>query len=292
MKKNYVRLGRVRALASRFKGDPHSVFYGDATVTIDPEDAADAIRGDEAPQSAIENAIASDVASDAEAAERLAAYNSLSETERLRRTLLPPLAAWNAMVIVNPMLGKVLAKSLDYLLCKALTEFPFEGGVVSAAVVDDVATVTLDSNVPIFAKLVAKGQGLIAIPFFRFTIAASTLNAAPGSQVSIDIQATDAEGNVVNTQNSGYTYAFQRINNTEAVLGVYIPTQVIATRTLPFLPVVGKRVAGDATPWTTMTIVFRGVQASDKVYVTLPGYTTAELREVSAMYNLPSGMIR
>jgi hypothetical protein len=212
----------------------------------------------------------------------------MSVQEKAERTQLPPLATWNAMVVVNPMLGKVLAKALDYSVLKSLNDFPYEGKVLTASISGTTGTVTIDRT-----ALGLDYDVYVAIPFVRFTIAASTLNAAPGSQVTIDFEGEDYYGKKVNTRAAGkpkYSYTFQRINNTEAVLGIFIPTQVISTRTLPFLPVVGEMTGGVSIK--QMVIRFDGISAQDQIYVTIPGYATAELKEISAMYNLPSGMIR
>lgn len=295
MGKENVKLARVRSLASGFQGDPRSVFYGDVTVQVDPEDVKDAIHHDVPPETVSENAIVSSEPNEVIAASKVAAFNALSESDRASRTLLPALATWNAMVIINPMLGKVLAKALDYMLLKTLNDYPYEGktfvGHYDQA--SQTSTVTIDS-----ASISGVTGGIankyIALPFFRFTIAASTLNAAPGSQVSINLNATNAEGRTVDTEKLGYTYSFQRLNNTEAIVGIYIPTVVIATRTLPFLPIAGDKGGENSAPVQGMAIkiTFRGVAETDHVTVTVPGYATAELKEIAAMYNLPSGMIR
>lgn len=295
MKTNSIKLTRVKNLASRLKGDPRSVFYGDVTVQVDPEDASAAIGHESDASDVVKTAIVSDEPNELVAADKLAAYNAMTDTDRAARTLLPPLATWNAMVIVNPMLGKVLAKALDYMLLKCLNDYPYEGKPVPAVVSGNVATVTIDYATISGSPLVGAGR-YIALPFFRFTIASSTLNAAPGSQISIDIQGTNAEGQTIHT-NPGMSYSFQRISNTEAVVGIYIPTTVVATRTLPFLPIAGSA-AGERTEGSsdasdrTIVITFTGVAETDQVTVTIPGYATAELKEISAMYNLPSGMIR
>lgn len=295
MGKENVKLARVRSLANGLQGDPRSVFYGDVTVQVDPEDVKDAIHHDVPPESVSEAAIVSSEPNEVLAASKVAAFNALSESDRASRTLLPALATWNAMVIINPMLGKVLAKALDYMLLKTLNDYPYEGKTFVGHYDEakQTTTVTIDSA-SISGVVGGIANKYVALPFFRFTIAASTLNAAPGSQVSIDLKANNAEGRSVDTATLGYTYSFQRLNNTEAIVGIYIPTVVIATRTLPFLPIAGDKGGDNSSPVQpmTITITFRGVAATDHVTVTVPGYATAELKEIAAMYNLPSGMIR
>jgi len=290
MKHDNIKLARVRSLASRLSGDPRSVFYGDVTVEVKPEDASAAV-GQQAPaNTVVESAIASEPVSETAAATKLAAYNSMSDSDRAGRTLLPPLACWNAMVIISPQLGKVLAKALDYMLLKALNDYPFEGTTAFGSYDAAAQTTTVRINSDLLAGTGNLAGKYIAIPFFRFSIAASTLNAAPGAQVKIDFTGTNAEGRSVSSRANGYTYSFQRLSNTEAVLGIFIPTVVVATRTLPFMPIAGD--AGTAESKIEMTITFTGTTANDHIAVTIPGYATAELKEISAMYNLPAGMIR
>jgi hypothetical protein len=263
-------------------------------VNVDPEDAAPAIGNEAAPEDVVESAIADEPNSVA-AADKLAAYNAMSDEARAARTLLPPLATWNAMVIVNPMLGKVLAKALDYMLLKSLNDYPFEGvPVMGGEVQNGVCQVIINSEAITHSDSVAAGK-YIALPFFRFTIAASTLNARPGAQIRIDIKGTDAQGRQIDTmdQATPYYFSFQRINNTQAVVGVFIPTTVVATRTLPFLPIAGDD--GDLShtdALRSITITFTGVASDEQVMVVVPGYATSELKEISAMYSLPSGLIR
>lgn len=287
-----IRLERVKRLAGKLHGDPRSVFYGDVTVEVKPEDAADAV-GQKAPaESVVENAIVDHEANEAVAADKLAAFNSMSETDRASRTLLPPLACWNAMVILSPMLGRVLAKALDYMLLKCLNEYPYEGTTIFGVkdLTAQTSTVTIDSE-----ALAGAGQlfgRYIALPFFRFTVAASTLHAAPGAQLKIDILGYDATGRKIDTKADGYTYSFQRLSSTDAVVGIFIPTVVVATRTLPFMPIAGDDGTDNVQARKVITITFEGISEGDNVSVTIPGYATAELKEIAAMYNLPSGMIR
>jgi hypothetical protein len=296
MKRNIIRLQRVKSLAGRLKGDPRSVFYGDATVDITPESASGAIGHEEAPQDVAVNAIADNTPSEEMAAAKVAAYNAMSEAEKASRTMLPPLACWNAMVILNPMLGKVLAAGLDYMLVKTLNDYPYEGGTFFAGQSGTDPQGMTSKQVVINSESIGRPQGsaycnkYITVPFFRFTISASTLNAAPGSQVKINIRARNPEGVLIDTFTNGYTYSIQRMNSVEAVMGIYIPTQVVSTRTLPFLPIAGD--AGTDESVRDVTITFSGVSATDVISVTIPGYSTGELREIASMYNLPSGLIR
>ena len=259
-------------------GSPRGYFFGDP-VEVDPEIAAEAIGdGELQPQEVVEQAIIEETPNDAAAVEKLEAYSQLSPTDKAQYTAVPALAVWGANITTNPLRGKVLAANLNYNLMKSLNEYPYEGrtylGVYSAEA--RTLTVTISESV----------EQVRAVPFFRFALAASSLAAQIGGIISLDVIATDGSGRTIDTRNTGYTYSFQRRNNVEAVEGIYVPFQVIATRTLPFLALFG------GNSQITMTIIFTNVQEGDTVSVTVPGYATNALRETSLLYNLPAGDIK
>lgn len=262
-------------------GDPRSFFYGDPIV-IEEGDVAEAIGKEAAPVDAVPAAIVNASPTDVAAATKVAAYEAMSPEERAMITQLPPLACWNAFTTINPQIGRVLATSLNYMLLKSLNDYPFAGQTFYGTYADGQSTVTITWQAGVLDQF-------IAVPFFRFAIAASTLTARPGAQIQIDVIATDPQGNQINTVNSGYSYFLQRMNNTEAIIGVYIVNTVVATRTLPFLALAG---GVNAQNVATMTIVFTGVAEDEQVSVTVPGYATPELREISKMYALPAGDVR
>lgn len=301
------KLKRVRNIAravvaphtlvtDRLKGDPRSLFYGDP-IEVTPEVAGEAVGRQEPVEDTVPAAVVQS-ADESRAAERLAAYESMSMSDRAQVTLLPPLACWNAFVVINPMIGKVQATSLDYMLLKTLNDYPYEGKTfMGGAVVGDTCSVVIDSAS--INETTGIAGGYIAIPFFRFTIASSTLTGQVGGQITISVSGVNSEGKSIDTL-LNYPYSFQRLSTTEAVVGVYIPTVVVATRTLPFLPIAGDTggtPAAGSTPASptnpkVFTITFKGVTATDQVSVTVPGYASAELREIAKMYGLPSGDVR
>lgn len=264
------------------QGSPVSMFYGDP-IEVDEEHVAGVI-GHEAPaEDAVPTAIVEAAPDDVAAATKVAAYQAMSSEERAMVTQLPPLACWNAFTTVNPQIGRVLATSLNYMLLKSLNDYPFEGQTFYGQ--NDGqgnSTVTIDYATSILEQY-------IAVPFFRFAIASSTLVARPGSQIQIDVRARDPQGNTIDTAASGYTYFLQRLNSTEAIIGVYIVNTVVATRTLPFLALAGGTSAQDSAQ---LIITFRGIHTDEQVSVTVPGYATPELREISKMYALPAGDVR
>lgn len=296
MKKN-MKFMRVQSLVpqarNRMAGDPRSVFYGDP-VEIDPEDAADAIGHEASAIDVPAQAIAADIPSEDAAAARVAAYQQLSDTERAQFTFLPPLATWNAFTIINPMLGRVSATSLNYMLLKSLNDYPFQGKTIAGDPVTDGSGHVTGHTVTINAtSLFGEGpKRMVALPFFRFAIASSTLNARPGAQVTIDIEAEDPQGAKIDTKETGYSYSFQRLNSTEAIVGIFIPTVVVATRTLPFLAIAGQTGPTESPILKEIVIYFDGTGEGEQVSVTVPGYATSELKEIGQMYSLPAALIR
>jgi hypothetical protein len=289
--KNF-RTARIKALAGRnlpAMGDARSMFYGDA-VTVESEDAADAIRNPTEASDVAVNAIVAKAPDESTAVERVAQYQAMTPAEKASVTQLPALACWNAMVIANPMLGKVKAENLNYMVTRCLNDFPYAGGNFKLSVDPshpDQQTITLDWST-LGGSQATDNVGYVAVPFFRLTVAASTLNAAPGAQLRIDISAMNPEGATVNTKTLNTTFALQRISNTDAIVAVYIPTTLVATRTLPFLAVFGS----NGVTAKALQITISGTVSTDQIYVTIPGYSTPEMREICTMYNLPNGQIR
>lgn len=284
MKANRYRVMQLKKMSKAISskagsGDPRSLFYGDP-VEVTPDQAAEAVGHQTDGSEVVDSAIV-DGKSDDVAAQRLAAYEQMSASDRAQVTYLPALATWNAFTVINPQIGKVQATSLDYMLLKSLNDYPYEGGTTMGKVGDDnIQTVTLTGSSSL----------AYVVPFFRFTIASSTLQSQPGAQIKIYFKGVDPQGHRVDTSISGSAdadgriFSIQRLNNTEAIVGVYIPTVLKSTRTLPFLPLVDES--------HSLEITFEGVPSTDQVSVTVPGYSTAELKDIARMYNLPSGDVR
>lgn len=276
------RLTNLRSLASRVKmaGDP-SVFYGDP-VEVESSQVSDAIAQPELASDVAAKAVIAKTTDDDQALKRLKAYDSLSINEKATITKIPALATWNATVTVNPNLGKISSANLNYFLTQSLVEYPYEGKAsagTSPAPGSSAVEITLD-------RAFIGTDGYVALPFFRFTIASSTLNARLGNNYSISLKGTDPNGNSVQTTQ----YTFQRLSATDAVFGVFVPFRQVATRTLPFMPIFGSD--GNGANLKAVKITFTGVGDGDIIFVTVPGYATNEMREIAQMYNLPAGLIK
>lgn len=274
---------RMRAIMARRPGcgSPASMFYGDP-VEVKEEQVADTLAQEAAPEEAIQEAVASPAATEEEAVKRVEAYTQMSRTERAEVTVIPPLSITNGVIIVKPVVKGISASNLNYLLQKAMVDFPSLGLVKVAKAVDP----TNDPGhfaVTFQASDYAEG-GYKAMPFFRFNLSASTLNARPGGNYNIWVTATTENGQQLTTEK----YTFQRIDSVQAVLGIMIPFRVIATRTLPALGLFGT----DGVTPLTFTVHVTGMDpaGNEILSVTHPGYSTAETKVIAELFSLPAGL--
>lgn len=278
-------LNPMGAITNRMKGDARSYFYGDPKVDIDPEDAASALAGQDDPEVPGEQAVVDKLQSAEDATQKLEAYRNLDPSAKSKTTLLPALAVWNAQIKLNPVLGKILAASLDYNLTKALNEYPFAGTVLSGAWTETDAPVGVSTVTVNQAALFGVGGDYEAsVPFVIITIAASTLTAQVGKPYNLYFEGVDEHGATaqVNETTGGF-FSFYRTSNVEAISAIFIPYRVVATRSLPFLPVI--------TATKSFVLKIGNILETESVSVTIPGYSTKELNQVAKMYALPSGDI-
>lgn len=268
---------RNRMVSSRDVARRKGMFYGDP-IDVSPNLVADALNDPNLTEDVVADAIAASSTSDDDAAARLQAYDSMSVVEKASITKVPPLAVWNSSIVVDPVLGRILAANLNYTLQKALIDYPFSGFIKSGQL-----AAPGDLLMELTSLDLAPGAGYKTLPFFRFIISASTLNARPGGNYSISLEGFSDSGAAISTP----IYSFQRKLSNEALVGVFIPFSVIATRALPVLPIFGT----DGTLPKTITIRVSGMTEDEVLTVTVPGYATAEMREIATMYNLPAGII-
>jgi hypothetical protein len=277
-----IRAQRMRALMEQrpHSGKGVSMFYGDP-VEISDQQVADVISNETAADDAIVEAAAANAATEAEAVDRANEYTALSRTERSEITVLPPLSLTNAVIIVKPVVKGLSANNLNYLLQKAMVDYPGKGMVKVAtpwdpSEPDHYAVTFKDSDV--------EAGGLLSVPFFRFNLSASTLNSRPGGNYNIWVVMKTENGESITTE----PYTFQRIESTSAVLGIMIPFRVVATRTLPALGVFGTNVAQQVVSFE-VHVTGMDPNGSEILSVTQPGYATAETKIISDLFSLPAG---
>lgn len=267
------------------RGAPRSIFYGDP-VEVTSEDVASALNADAAPSEVVDAAVAGDRPID-EGAQRIAAYDALPPTDKAGVTVVSPLAVANASVIVKPVTRGLSSSNLNYLLQKALVDYPMIGFVKTAVGVEGGETIINFNGSDLrSASDPTAYPGFHTIPFLRFNISASTLNARPGGNYNIFMRFATPETPALRVTTLPYTV--QRINSTEAIVGIFIPFDVIATRTLPALGLFGQTTADDEV---SCDFVVTGMQSEEILTATAPGYTTDELRVISELYSLPAGLV-
>jgi hypothetical protein len=179
----------------------------------------------------------------------------------------------------------ISANNLNYLLQKAMVDYPALGLVKVATPVNPVEHP--GRYAVEFSAADYVGEGMKAVPFFRFNLSASTLNARPGGNYNIWIEGWTENGQAFETQK----YTFQRIETTQAVLGIMIPFRVIATRTLPALGIFGQ-IGDDETTAKKFRVVVDGMDpnGAETFTVTHPGYSTAETKVIAELFALPAGL--
>lgn len=279
--KNRIKSIAKSLAAASPAGRAISMFYGDP-VEVGEEQVADVINQEVPAQDAIEEAAADAATTEEQAAERVNAYTQLSRTERSEVTIIPPLSLTNAVIVVKPVVKGLSANNLNYLLQKAMVDYPSLGKVKIATAVDpdnDPGHYVVEFNASDYS-----GEGLKAMPFFRFNLSASTLNARPGGNYNIWIEGVTENGQSIETE----PYTFQRIENVQAVLGIMVPFRVIATRTLPALGIFGTGVG--STPTFKVHITGMDPAGNEVFSVTHPGYSTAETKVIAELFALPAGL--
>jgi hypothetical protein len=259
--------------------DPRSYFYGDATVDLEPEAIGESVFNGESVTPS-EVAI-TDAAPEGQAVDALTGFQMLSPDERAQKTFIPPISPINAAVIQNPLLGRISAFHLNYHLTKSLVEYPFQGQTFNGtAPSNGVSTITVSTS----------DNATYAVPLATLVISNSALNTPAGGLITISFQGEDLGGVQVDTtpQSSQYRYVIQRLASTDPVRTVFIPFNVVATRTLSFMPIF----SGDGTnPVKTFTVQLEGLSATDSCYLTVLGYASSELKEIANRLNLPAGDI-
>jgi hypothetical protein len=275
------RLRHLSSLATQVKAR-RSIFNGNP-IEVSSDDVAGALVNEISPDDVATSAIVDRAGSEQDAISKLAAYQDMGLMDRAAITKIPPLAVWNAHITVDPILSRILASQLNYKLEQSTLDQPQTGFVKSATPVANSGTVTLSLT----AADLPANVGYKSVPFFRFSIVTASDNAAPGQNYTIKVVGKTADGTVIDSDLSQTVYSFQRIDASKAVVGIYIPFSVIATRALPVLPIFGT----DGVTPETFDITLTGIGNAETLTVVVPGYATKELKEVSRMYNLPSGHI-
>lgn len=301
------RLREVASSAARFhqlKGSGHHhVFKGDPVDVS--ETAAAGLANEEMAEQAIPAAVVAN--RDLSTAQRRAsAFEAMTPKEQNEVKVVPALVVANAAMTVTPVTRPMPASVVDYNFLRTLTDYANQGYVQQADATDGTATVVFkDAEV---TDLSLDDVGFWkTIPAFKFTITSSPLNSRPGAQFTLVVSMTSISGKVYTAapggNASGRGYTFARINYTQPVVGVYIPFDIKATRTVPVLAVWGSPTAtidsipSDENPYEDdaefRVTITKGMTTEEVLIVESVGYSTACTSLICKLYGFDSGsMIR
>lgn len=275
------RKGVFNRGASNFAGSPASVFYGDP-VQIDQQVSA-AVAEPSLSTAALQAAVVSPKSA-TNVEERAGAFQTMTQTGQADVVVVPALLVSNATLTKNPTAKGIPATVLNYNYLRCLTDFA-SAGLVKAGNHTTAPSTTLTIQLTQLDNPdEAPNDGVKSIPIFKFIIAASVLNARPGSYYSIYCSGVDVVGNQFTGEN--LIYSFSRVDYVQAISGYMIPFRIISARTVPVLAMYG----GTVNP-ATFNIVITGLSADEFVTVIVPGYSVSETRDIAELYALPAGAL-
>jgi hypothetical protein len=269
----------------------HSIFHGDPIVIDDISGSE--LGGDpiQAPSSvtatlpSIKAAIKGK--DDADAVARVAAVTKMSPYDKNIATRLMPLILNNATILVQQVSKPLLASNLNYNLQQALNDYPNVGKIFTGAYVAPSGSVPAKLTVTISSTEVTAGY--LPIPFLKFNLSQSNLNARAGGQYTLQFSAVTKNNDIV--ASAEYEFSFQRQDVTKPITGIFIPFRVLATRTLPVLALAGGGFSGSGDDLTFSFSILGVSENAEVLTVTVPGYATHELKEMATALNLPAGLI-
>jgi hypothetical protein len=227
-------------------------------------------------------AVANTAQSDDAAASAMAAVQEQPVAVKVSMTKLAPFAVANATIATNPVASDLLASQVNRNLEDSLLSNPQEGFIktVFGAGAGD-TTLTVDGYE--YGAAPGADTSLYSAALLRLNISTSSLNARQGAPIQIRLEFTTPAGQDLVTG----TYAILRASSDKPILGIFIPYTVIAGRVLPLLASYGK----EGATTRTLKVIATGLSPDEQLSVTIPGYTTGEMRRIAEAYNLPAGLI-
>jgi len=249
-----------------------SLFLGDP-VALPSETVGEMIT---APTPAAAAAAANDAVAEAKGPEAAAAYADAGPTDRLIATQFPILAVNNGSLSQTPIDRALNAGNVNFNVQQLMNTYPIPG-TVKTVFADGlgVATITLAS-----ADAVAMGVTSFVVPFVLIIIAASTIDAAPGSPITISLTGETESGEAIASDD----WTVERLQVTKPVTMLMTPYRVIANRPLPANAFI------DAD--TSLVITVTGLKSTESVTAKVMGYAMNELSEIGKRMGLPSAIIK
>lgn len=301
---------KVAKRARRLGGAPthtRSIFSGDP-VEID-ESAGAALTNPALTSAVPVSGLATEDMSDAQVTQRAEEWASLSPSQRMEATVLPALVVGNALMVISPNTKPIPADNVNYNFNRCLTDYASRGYSVQSTAPTAIpgesaagmaSVVINDKNLYDSKQLPAdEWYRYKTVPAFKFTLTASILRSRPGGQYNFWVDGTTVGG--IKVEGTDKVYTFQRLDYTTAVVGLYIPFIIIATRTVAALlqygNLTGPAQGADPNPPVpydenadvSFTVTASGLAEDEALIVEIPGYTTAMTSLFCNLYGLSAG---
>lgn len=278
----YAKQGRNSGM---LKGSGASIFAGDPVV-IDQSGAAAT-----ADPSLTNDAVANAVLTGPNAAERAAAFEEMTPSAQADVVVEPVLLLSNAEVQENPVTRHIQSSILNFNLLWCLTHYASSGILLTGNAVEGNPNLTIEFNA---AAIAEKGEtGLKTVPFFKFMIAASVLTSRPGAVFQIVLSGTTISGQVLtgggaNDAPTTAPFVFTRTDYLLSVVGYMIPFIIVATRSVPVLPIFGQ-IGND--PAVSFKVTVKGMTVGEQLTAITPGYAQKMTGDIAKLYKLPAGIL-
>lgn len=280
---------RAKRASGQIFGSPSpSIFAGDPIEIT--EQQADALLEPAKEQAAV--AAAATNKNDDLASQRVEAFADMTPTQKADVLVVPVLLMVNATITINPVTRPIPASVLNYNFLRCLTDFASRGWKEKTATPQTASANPLadsSATVSFNAGTVSRMQetGLRSVPAVKFTITASVLNAQPGNMITLFATGESVSGQTLVSEEA--PFVIQRIDYVQAIMGIFVPFLIVATRSVPALAVYGMDGANEKV--FSLTAQGLAVGGNEALIVVVPGYATAETKEICDLYNLPAGQL-
>lgn len=302
------RISSRSASLKRISGSVRSLFSGDPVEVT--EAAGAAITNPSLVEDILPAAVAESASTPTEAAQKAEAYFSMTEAQRNEVTVLPALVVSNALMVSSPNTRPVPGDNVNYNFNRCLTDYAskgysFQAGVPTAKAGEPAP----DTAVVEFTDANLYNAGLLppdecfrykTVPAFMFTLTASIFNTRPGAQYTLRVDGTTIGD--IKIEGTDKIYTFKRLDYHTAVIGLYIPFSIIATRTVAALLKYGNPTGPvdnypdqpsglvyDATKDVSFKVTATGLASDERLIIEVPGYTMEMTSMFCGLYGLSAG---
>lgn len=302
------RIASRSASLKRMTGSVRSLFSGDPVEVT--EAAGAAITNPALIPEVLPAAVADSATTPVEAAQKAEQYFSMTESQRNEVTVLPALVVSNALMVSSPNTRPVPGDNVNYNFNRCLTDYASRGYSFQAGVlIGKEGEPTPDTAVVDFTDKNLYDAGMLTedecfryktVPAFMFTLTASIFNTRPGAQYTLRVDGTTVGD--IKIDGTDKVYTFKRLDYHTAVIGLYIPFSIIATRTVAALLKYGNptgpvkdypfQPAGltyDPTKDVSFKVTATGLASDERLIIEVPGYTMEMTSMFCGLYGLSAG---